>query len=202
MFYPLPAYIGLRYVRTRRRGFFVSFISWVSMLGVCLGVAALIVILSVMNGFEGELRSRLLNLSAHATLSGTAQQMTDWSALMDKAQQTPGVLGAAPYVEVQGMVGRGGVLNAARLRGILPELEARIADIRPHLLQGDVSSLLPGAQKILLGAGLAWTLQAQVGDEITVLIPEVVAGTTELRPRLQSFTVTGIFEFGAQDQDN
>ena len=117
MFYPLPAYIGLRYVRTRRRGFFVSFISWVSMLGVCLGVAALIVILSVMNGFEGELRSRLLNLSAHATLSGSVTQMTEWPALAARVQKMPGVLGVAPYVEIQGMVGRGGMLAAGRLRG-------------------------------------------------------------------------------------
>jgi lipoprotein-releasing system permease protein len=202
MFYPLPAYIGLRYVRTRRRGFFVSFISWVSMLGVCLGVAALIVILSVMNGFEGELRGRLLNLSSHATLSGSTEQMADWPTLAAKAQQQPGVLGIAPYVEIQGMVGRGGVLTAAKLRGILPEQEAKVADIAPHLLRGTVGSLQPGAQSALLGSGLAWALQAQVGDEVTVLIPEVVAGTTELRPRLQSFTITGIFEFGAQDQDN
>ena len=202
MFYPLPAYIGLRYVRTRRRGFFVSFISWVSMLGVCLGVAALIVILSVMNGFEGELRSRLLNLSAHATLSGSVTQMTEWPALAARVQKMPGVLGVAPYVEMQGMVGRGGMLASARLRGILPEQESKVADIAPHLLRGQVNSLKPGARSALMGSGLAWQLQAQVGDEITVLIPEVVAGTTELRPRLQSFTITGIFEFGAQEQDN
>ncbi|MGD9843181.1 MAG: lipoprotein-releasing ABC transporter permease subunit [Steroidobacteraceae bacterium] len=202
MFYPLPAYIGLRYVRTRRRGFFVSFISWVSMLGVCLGVAALIVILSVMNGFEAELRGRLLNLSSHATLSGSAEQMADWSALAATAQQQPGVVGVAPYVQIQGMVGRGGVLTAATLRGILPAQEAKVADIATHLLRGQVTTLMPGAQSVLLGSGLAWQLQAQMGDQITVLIPEVVAGTTELRPRLQSFTITGIFEFGAQEQDN
>lgn len=201
MFYPLPAWIGLRYVRTRRRGFFVSFISWVSMLGVALGVAALIVILSVMNGFEGELRGRLLNLSAHATLSGTPAQMADWRALLNQVRQQPDVVGAAPYVEVQGMVGRGGTLTAATLRGILPEEEKSVADIAAHLTSGKWA-LNPGEQRILLGAGLAWNLQAQVGDDISVLIPEVVAGTTELRPRLQSFTVAGIFEFGAQEQDN
>jgi lipoprotein-releasing system permease protein len=201
MFYPLPAYIGLRYVRTRRRGFFVSFISWVSMLGVCLGVAALIIILSVMNGFESELRSRLLNLSSHATLSGSTEQMANWPALVSQAQQ-PGVIGVAPYVEMQGMVGRGGVLSAAKLRGILPEQEAKVTDLSAHLLRGEVASLVAGKQAILLGSGLAWQLQAQVGDELTVLIPEVLAGTTELRPRLQSFTITGIFEFGAQEQDN
>src|SRR6266487_1982464 len=108
MFQPLPLYIGLRYVRTRRRGFFVSFISWVSMAGVGLGVAALIVILSVMNGFESELRGRLLNLSSHATVSGTPSQMRNWQTLATDARKITGVLGVAPYIELQGMVGRGG----------------------------------------------------------------------------------------------
>ena len=202
MFRPLPMYIGLRYVRTRRRGFFVSFISWVSMLGVCLGVAALIVILSVMNGFEGELRDRLLNLSSHATLAGSAQQLTDWRHLSDQARHVPGVIGVAPYVELQGMVGRNGILTGAKLRGVLPEEETQVSDVDAHMVSGHLNTLQAGKQSVLIGSGLAWQLQAQVGDEITVLIPETVAGTTELRPRLQSFTIGGIFEFGAQEQDS
>ena len=202
MFQPLPVYIGLRYVRTRRRGFFVSFISWVSMLGVCLGVAALIVILSVMNGFEAELRGRLLNLSSHATVSGTPQQLRDWPTLVSRAKQVPGVIGAAPYVELQGMLGRGGALEGAKLRGVLPAQEAQVADIASHMVTGTFESLTPGSRNMVLGAGLAWQVQAQLGDEVTVLIPEVVAGTTELRPRLWSFTVSGVFEVGAQEFDN
>lgn len=202
MFYPLPAYIGLRYVRTRHHGFFVSFISWVSMLGVCLGVAALIVILSVMNGFESELRSRLLNLSAHATLSGSVEQMSQWSTLVERVRKQPEVVAVAPYVDIQGMIGRGGVLVAAKLRGVVPAEEAKVADVAAHVVQGQLNELTAQSRKILLGSGLAWQLQAQVGDEITVLIPEVVPGTTELRPRLQSFTLAGVFEFGAQEQDN
>ena len=202
MFYPLPVYIGLRYVRTRRRGFFVSFISWVSMLGVCLGVAALIVILSVMNGFEGELRGRLLNLSSHATLAGSAQQLRNWPALSEHARQVPGVMGVAPYMELQGMVGRGGTLTGAKLRGVLPDQEPQVSDVDSHMVAGRLSMLKAGAQYVLIGSGLAWLLQAQVGDAITVLIPETVAGTTELRPRLQSFVIGGIFEFGAQEQDS
>ena len=202
MFYPLPTYIGLRYVRTRQHGFFVSFISWVSMLGVCLGVAALIVILSVMNGFEGELRTRLLNLSSHATLSGSVEQMANWPALAQQVRQQPKVLAVAPYVDIQGMVGRGGILVSAKLRGILPDQEASVADVASHVVRGQLNDLTSQSRRILLGSGLAWQLQAQVGDEITVLIPEVLPGTTELRPRLQSYTVAGIFEFGAQDQDN
>jgi lipoprotein-releasing system permease protein len=199
MFYPLPIYIGLRYVRTRRRGFFVSFISWVSMLGVCLGVAALIVILSVMNGFESELRSRLLNVSSHATLSGTAQQFSHWQVLAARARQVSGVAGVAPYIELQGMMGRAGVLTGVRLRGVAPAVEPQVSDLDTHMVTGNLNSLTAGAQHVLLGSGLAWQLQAQLGDEITVLIPEAVGG--ELRPRLQSFTISGIFEFGAQEQD-
>jgi lipoprotein-releasing system permease protein len=202
MFYPVPVYIGLRYVRTRRRGFFVSFISWVSMLGVCLGVAALIIILSVMNGFEGELRGRLLNLSSHATLTGSAQQMRDWQHLSEQAAHVPGVMGIAPYVELRGMVGRNGVLTGSTLRGVLPEQEVQVSDVDSHMVSGKLNTLKAGEQHILVGSGLAWQLQAQVGDEITVLIPETIAGTTELRPRLQSFVIGGIFEFGAQEQDS
>ena len=201
MFQPLPLYIGLRYVRTRRRGFFVSFISWVSMVGVSLGVAALIVILSVMNGFESELRSRLLNLSSHATISGSPQQMQNWHSLASVARQVKGVIGVAPYVEMQGMLGRGGSLEGAKLRGVLIDQESQVADVSQHMVTGNFDSLTAGSRNMVIGAGLAWQIQAQLGDEITVLIPEVVGGT-ELRPRLWSFTVSGIFEVGAQEFDN
>jgi lipoprotein-releasing system permease protein len=201
LFQPLPLYIGLRYVRTRRRGFFVSFISWVSMLGVCLGVAALIVILSVMNGFESELRDRLLNVSSHATLSGTAEQMRDWQALARQARTVPGVQGVAPYVELQGMLGRSGDLTGVTVRGIDPAQESQVSDLASHVVAGS-AELPANAGRVLLGSTLAWQLQVQVGDEVTVLIPDVVEGTTELRPRLQSFVVGGIFEFGAQEQDS
>src|SRR5262245_63439854 len=107
MFHPLPLFVGLRYVRTRRRGFFVSFISWVSMLGICLGVAALITVISVMNGFERELRTRLLSLASHATLSAAPERLRDWPQLAARARTVPGVAGAAPFVELQGMIGNG-----------------------------------------------------------------------------------------------
>lgn len=201
MFQPLPLYIGLRYVRTRRRGFFVSFISWVSMLGVCLGVAALLVILSVMNGFEAELRGRLLNVSSHATVSGAPDRMRDWRTLAQRARTVSGVTGVAPYVEVQGMLGRAGELTGVKLRGIDILEEAQVTDLASHMVAGALNTLQENERHVLLGSTLAWQLQAQVGDEITVLIPDIVSGTAEIRPRLQSFTVTGIFEFGAQEQD-
>ncbi len=129
MFHPLPVFVGLRYVRTRRRGFFVSFISWVSMLGVCLGVAALITIISVMNGFEGELRNRLVALTAHATVTAPQSLMGNWQAAAKRALAVPGTSGAAPFVDVQAMVGRSGYLQPAVLHGIDPAVEPTVSTV-------------------------------------------------------------------------
>ncbi|HEX5649445.1 MAG TPA: ABC transporter permease, partial [Steroidobacteraceae bacterium] len=118
MFHPLPVFVGLRYVRTRRQGFFVSFISWISMAGVCLGVAALITIISVMNGFEGELRSRLVSLTAHATVTGSPGRLAQWPQLAARLRAVPGVLGVAPFVDVQAMIGRAGSLEPVLLHGV------------------------------------------------------------------------------------
>jgi lipoprotein-releasing system permease protein len=205
MFYPLPLYVGLRYVRTRSRGFFVSFISWVSLLGVCLGVAALITILSVMNGMEAEMRTRLLSLASHATISGSTKQMADWPKLAERIATFPGVVGVAPYVEMQAMLGRGTQLTGAIVRGVLPEREKQVSDFNPFMKTGSLADLAPGSESIILGAGLAWTLQARVGDELTVLIPQTESSTTDLlalKPRIQTFVVSGIFEAAAQEHDN
>ncbi|HSN71083.1 MAG TPA: lipoprotein-releasing ABC transporter permease subunit [Steroidobacteraceae bacterium] len=201
MFHPLPLFIGLRYFRTRKQGFFVSFISWVSMLGIAIGVAALITVLSVMNGFEGELRGRLLSLASHATLSGSPDRLADWRALLEQAATAPGVVGAAPFVELQAMVGRGQTLSGAILRGIDPEFEPAVSSIAGHMIEGQLSDLVPGAQRIVLGAGLAWALDARIGDEIIALVPQV-GDSTDVKPRIQNFTVAGLFEVGLQEHDN
>jgi lipoprotein-releasing system permease protein len=208
MFHPLPLYIGLRYVRSRSQGFFVSFISWVSMLGICVGVAALITVISVMNGLEGELRGRLLSLASHATLSGQPEQLRDWTQLAERIRQEEGVVGVAPYIDLQGMLGRGEDMRAALIRGVDPALESQVSEVGAHMLVGSFDDLVPGEQHIILGAGLAYALDARVGDEITVLVPAlagaeggVVAGI-DLRPRIQTFIVTGVFEVGAQEHDN
>jgi lipoprotein-releasing system permease protein len=208
MFHPLPLYIGLRYVRSRSRGFFVSFISWISMLGICVGVAALITIISVMNGLEGELRTRLLSLASHATLSADPQRMQDWPQLAARIRREPGVVGVAPYLELQGMLGRGEDLRAAVIRGIEPSIEPQVSEVAAHMTGGSLADLRPGEQHIVLGAGLAWALDARLGDEITVLVPTArapgegsIAGI-DLRPRIQNFVVSGIFEVGAQEHDN
>lgn len=202
MFHPLPLFIGVRYVRSRGKGFFVSFISWVSMLGVCVGVAALITVLSVMNGFEGELRGRLLSLASHATVSGSPDRMRDWEDSARRAATVPGVAGAAPYVELRGMIGRGLDLSAAIVRGVLPAEEDRVSQIGAAMVAGRLDELEPGARRIILGAGLAWALDARLGDELTVLVPPTDADPLAFRPRLQSFVVSGVFEVGIQEHDN
>ena len=201
MFHPLPVFVGLRYVRTRRQGFFVSFISWISMAGVCLGVAALITIISVMNGFEGELRNRLVSLTAHATVSGPPERLADWQSVTDRIRTVPGVEGVAPFVDVQAMLGRAGLLEPVLLHGIDPAAEANVSAIEQNLLQGKLSDLEPGARGMVIGRVLAWQIGAEVGDELTVMVPggDMLAGGG--RPLLQTFTVTGIFEVGLQDHD-
>jgi len=208
MFHPLPLYIGLRYVRSRSQGFFVSFISWVSMLGICVGVAALITIISVMNGLEGELRTRLLSLASHSTLSAKPEQMRDWPQVAERIRKEQGVIGVAPYIDLQGMLGRGDDMRAAMIRGVDPQLEPQVSEVSKHMNAGAFTDLVAGEQHIILGAGLAYALDARLGDEITVLVPEAV-GTEggvitgiDVRPRIQTFIVSGVFEVGAQEHDN
>jgi lipoprotein-releasing system permease protein len=207
MFHPLPIYIGLRYVRSRSRGFFVSFISWISMAGICVGVAALITIISVMNGLEGELRERLLSAASHAKLSADSTVMVNWKTWLARIEAEPNVVGAAPYVELQAMIGRGQEMRAAHVRGIDPALEPQVSEVGSHMLRGELQDLIPGAQHIVLGVGLAYALDARVGDELTVLVPvkdatqSAIAGIS-VRPRVLTFLVSGIFEVGAQEHDN
>jgi lipoprotein-releasing system permease protein len=208
MFHPVPVYVGLRYVVSRHRGFFVSFISWISMLGICVGVAALITIISVMNGLERETRTRLLSLPSHATLAGSPQQMQDWEALAERIRREQGVVGVAPYLDLQGMLGRGDDLRAALVRGIQPQIEPQVSEIGTHMKVGRLDDLQPGERHIVLGAGLAYALDARIGDEITVLVPvaaqagEGALAGIDLQPRIQTFIVSGVFEVGAQEHDN
>jgi lipoprotein-releasing system permease protein len=202
MFHPLPLFIGLRYVRTRRQGFFVSFISWVSMLGVCVGVAALITIISVMNGFEGELRNRLVALTAHATLAGPPALMQDWESVAARARTVPGTVGVAPYADVQAMIGRAGRLQPVLLHGLEPAAEAGVSDVERHMVQGSLADLVPGERRIILGGVVAWQLGAVVGDEITVMVPGRELIRSGGRPRLQTFTVAGMFEVGLKEHDS
>jgi lipoprotein-releasing system permease protein len=201
MFHPLPIFVGLRYVRTRRRGFFVSFISWVSMLGVGLGVAALVTIISVMNGFEGELRGRLVALTAHATVLGPAERMQDWRSVAASAAKVPGTLGAAPFADVEAMIGRSGNLSPVLLHGIDAAVETQVSTIEQHLLEGRLSDLEAGSRRMIIGRALAWQLGAETGDELTVMVPGRDMISSGGRPMLQTFVVSGVFEVGLQDHD-
>ena len=199
MFHPLECFIGLRYVRARARRGFVSFISLASLLGIGLGVAALIVILSVMNGFEAELRTRLLSMTAHASVSQPATGFADWRSARARLMEQSGVAGVSPFVALEGMVGSGSNLSPAAVRGVLPEEEAAVSQLERFFRIGSLADLQPGARRIVLGRILALTLGVGVGDRINLLVPRVEDG--RLAPRLASFLVSGVFEAGIQDHD-
>lgn len=197
----LEAFIGWRYARTRRAGLAVSFITLASLIGVALGVAAMITILSVMNGFEAELRDRLVSLSAHATLSADGPVAPDWEGLAGRAAREPGVSGVAPFLERQALLVNGSAMNGAVLRGIEPGAEATIGSIGRSMVEGDLAALGAGSNHIVLGRVLAFELGVAVGDAVTVMIPEPTAAGADIVPRIRSFTVAGIFEVGVQDHD-
>lgn len=199
MLSPLPLGLGLRYVRARQHQFFVSFISWVSLLGVCLGVAALITILSVMNGFEGELRNRLLALSAQATLPGPADAAA-LERLAGRARREPGVRRALPFIEVQGLIASGPALAAIALRGIAAADFGRGTPLHAAMQAGSLDTLVADSGHLALGRALAAQLQAEIGDTVTVLLPRL-DGDGGLEPRIGAFTVTGVFEVGLADHD-
>jgi lipoprotein-releasing system permease protein len=199
MFHPLECFIGLRYIRAGRRRGFISFISLASLLGIALGVAALIVILSVMNGFETELRTRLLSMTAHASLSDPRAGIADWRALQERLIGKPGVAGASPYVSLEGMLSAGANLSPVMVRGILPAEEASVSELGRFLQAGSIDELQDGAHRVILGRILALNLAVDVGDRLTLLVPQVQSG--RLTPRLRSLMVSGIFEAGIQDHD-
>lgn len=198
MFQPYELFVGLRYTRAKRRNHFISFISLVSILGIMLGVTALITVTSVMNGFEKEMRERIVGASSHATVTGLDQPIEDWQSIADTVLANPEVTGAAPYVEGQVMLVYGGRSTGALIRGILPEEEDSVSELGTHLEQVDSldEALEPGSYGVLLGADLAGYLGAMVGDRIMVITPEASVTPMGFVPRVKRFTVTGIFRFG------
>ena len=201
MINPVELFVGLRYLRAKRRTRFVSFITLISLAGVALGVAALIVILSVMNGFEGELRSRLLSMSAHGQVTGPGRVTRDWRALLAEVESQPGVLAAAPLVEMEGMIQSGRELRAVLVHGIDPEHEVSLPELPINLLEGGLDNLQPGSRSIILGRLIALDLGLRIGDGVTLLIPRPVGDGT-LEPVLERFILRGVFEVGLQDHDD
>jgi lipoprotein-releasing system permease protein len=208
MFHPLSVYVGLRYVRARSQKFFVSFITWASLVGVCVGVAALIVILSVMNGFESELRDRLLSLGAEVRVTAApavadteaGPAPADWRSAARLVQGTAGVEAVAPYAELQALAVRQPEMLPAVLRGIDPHAGSSVAELAHAITQGHLADLTPGSQRVIVGAVIAERLGLAPGDSLTVLVPTLgPAGTPA--PKLREFTVAGVFEVGLQDHD-
>jgi lipoprotein-releasing system permease protein len=203
MFQPAPVFVGLRYSLAREQRFFVSFITWVSLVGVAVGVLALITVISVMNGFASELRGKLLSLSSHATLTApTGAAIPDWRARLKDLTGSPGLIGAAPYLDTDAMLSRPPAMSGAVVRGIDPRLEAQVSDVATSMIAGKLTDLVPGANRIVLGRMLAYQLQVEVGDSVTVMIPDSSAGDGSIVPRLQSFEVAGVFEVGLEEQDS
>jgi lipoprotein-releasing system permease protein len=205
MFQPVPVFVGLRYSLAREHSFFVSFITWVSLVGVALGVAALITVLSVMNGLESELRTRLLSLTAHATLNAGGAPIAAWQSRIRQLQGSPGLTGAAPFLDTDAMLSRPPSMSGAIVRGIDPELDPQVSSIADAMREGKLSDLTPGSNRIILGRMLAYQLQVGLGDEVTVMIPGNAgsAGTSDaIVPRLRDFHVAGIFEIGLQEHDS
>jgi lipoprotein-releasing system permease protein len=205
MFHPLSIFVGLRYVRARTHKFFVSFITWASLVGVCVGVAALIVILSVMNGFEDELRDRLLSLGAHARVvasanSGATTSAQDWQRVRQIVSSVPEVLAVAPYIELQALAVRTPEMLPVVLRGIDPQAESGVDDIGRSVTEGHLSDLVPGSNRVIIGAVIAQRLGLILGDHVTMLIP-IVDSAGAPTPALRELTVAGTFEVGFQDHD-
>lgn len=199
---PYELFIGLRYTRAKRRNHFISFISLVSMLGIGLGVAALIVVLSVMNGFQKELRTRILSVASHIQISGVSGELMDWQAVASDATRHKEVLAAAPYVQSQAMFSVEGGVRGALIRGVIPEMEEKVADFSQHMKQGKFEDLTPGSFNIILGAELARALGVMVGDKVTVIAPQGTVTPAGMVPRLKSFNVVGIFEVGHYEFDS
>lgn len=194
-------WIGRRYVRSRSGNRFVSMISAISMLGIAIAVAVLIVVMSVVNGFEQELRLRLLAMSAHATIESPDGFLRGWREKRQQAARHPDVTAAAPYVEGQGLLVFGERLTGSELRGIDPELEDTVSGVAGLMLAGDVVSLAPGSFGIVLGAALAEHLGAEIGDKVTVTLPEGIVTPFGVMPTTKRFTVTGIYRVGMYEFD-
>ena len=197
--------IGTRYLRSTHRRGFISFVAIVSVLGLALGVATLITVLSVMNGFEREIRSRILSVTSHATLMGIDGNLPDWQDVRQKVLQQPGVEAASPYIEAQAMLSNGTAndasITAATVRGILPAQETTSTGLAQRVTQGKSSDLQSGQYNIILGVALARELNVKVGGTVVLMAPEGIATPVGVVPRTRRFNVVGILDSGIYEID-
>ena len=195
-------FIGLRYTRSRQRTRFISVISLISVVGIALGMTVLITVLSVMNGFQKEVRTRMLSAVAHVQIAGSNERLSDWKKIADIAKTNAHVLAAAPYVNAQGLLTSGSQVRGAYLRGILPEMESAVDDLSRSMRRGSVDALKPGDFTIVLGDSLARALGVNVGEKIVLVSPQGQVTPAGLLPRLRQFTVVGTFHIGHHEIDS
>ena len=201
MIRPLELFIGLRYTRSRKRSHFISIISLISILGITLGITALITTLSVMNGFGKELRGRILGVISHVTVTETSGALHDWRAVAERIKN-PHVKGRAPYIDGQGMVSRGQGVSGVMVRGILPAEEIQVSEFNKSMVEGKLDALKPGEFGVIVGSALAWKLDLAVGSQISLIIPQALATPVGIMPRFKRFTVVGIFKMDMYEYDS
>ena len=193
--------VGLRYTRARRRNRFIGINSAVSMIGIAVGVWALIVVLSVMNGFQKEVRTRILGVASHVQITSATNRLGDWQSVAKLAAENPHVLATAPFVQAQAMLSAGQSVRGAVVRGIVPQAEAKVADLGQHMRIGTLEALKPGEFGVVLGVDLARALVVLPGDKVALVAPQGLVTPAGVIPRLKQFTVVGIFEAGIVDAD-
>ena len=199
---PYELFVGLRYTRAKRRNHFISFISLTSMLGIMLGMTALIVVLSVMNGFQKEIRGRILGVASHVQITGEDNVLGNWRQVAAEASRNPQVVGSAPFVQAQGLLSFSQNVRGAVIRGILPSEEDTVADIDQHMKAGKLADLKPGEFGIVLGVELARALRVLQGDKVVLIAPQGQVTPAGVVPRMKQFTVIGVFDVGHFEFDS
>ena len=199
---PFELFVGLRYTRAKRRTHFISFITFASIFGIALGIWALITVMSVMNGFEKEVRARILGAAAHIQILGAEGRVANWEELAAAVRKHPEVTATAPFVSAQGLLSTGSVVRGVYVRGVVPELEDKVADFRQAMKSGRLEDLRAGEFGIMLGVSLARALRLNVGDRVTLVSPQGQVTPAGLMPRLKQFTVVGIFGLDHNDYDS
>lgn len=202
MIRPYELFVGLRYLRAKRRNHFISFISFTSVAGIAVGVMALIVVLSVMNGFEQELRSRILGMVSHASITSYGGELEDWQSVQRRVEEDDRVQGTAPFIEEQGMFAKEGELTGGMIRGVLPAEEPAVSNVDEAMIQGELTDLAAGEYHIVLGSELARSLRVGVGDRVFLVVPEGSVTVAGFRPRMRRFEVVGLFEVGMYQYDS
>lgn len=202
MFKSLEFFIGMRYTGAKRRNHFISFISFASIAGIALGATVMITVMSVMNGFQHEVRERILGVASHVTITGIDRRLTDWQSLSATVTKHPHVIGVAPFIRAEGMLTNGQQVNGVLVRGVLPGEEPNVSIVGDSMVKGSLDDLKPGKYNIILGFRLARILGARVGSKVTLVTPQIQVTPAGILPRLKRFTVVGMFKVGHNEYDS